>query len=88
MTHPREALTELEAFTGLDLQGFDPQADWPRVSETFWGFTSPSDTPYYGRAIEPSRVGSYAESMSEGEARRVEAACASVTSRLALHRHR
>lgn len=88
VTHPREALAGLEAFTGLDLQGFDPQADWPRVSGTFWGFTSPSDTPYYGRAIEPSRVGSYAESMSLSEARRVEAACASVTSRLARHRHR
>jgi hypothetical protein len=82
VTRPREALTGLEAFTGLDLRGFDPLADWPRVADSFWAFTSPSDTPYYGRAIEPRRVGSYAESMSEDEARRVEAACASVTSRL------
>lgn len=82
VTHPRLALTELEAFTGLDLQGFDPEADWPRVAAEFWGFTSPSDTPYYGRALEPTRVGSYVESMSEEEARRVTAACASVTSRL------
>jgi Sulfotransferase family len=82
VTRPREALTDLEAFTGLDLQGFDPQSAWPRVADTFWGFTSPSDTPHYGQAIEPRRVGSYTESMSEEEARGVEAACAHVTSRL------
>jgi hypothetical protein len=83
VTRPREALTELEAFTGLDLQGFDPQAAWPRVADTYWAYgTSPSDTPYYGGAIEPRRVGTYAESMSEEEARRVEAACANITSRL------
>jgi hypothetical protein len=83
VTRPREAVAELEAFTGLDLQDFDPQAAWPRVADTFWGFKSPSDTPYYGQAIEPRRVGSYAESMSEDEARRVELACAPVTGRLA-----
>jgi hypothetical protein len=82
--HPREALTKLERFTGLDLHGFDPHAAWPRVADSYWAYgTSPSDTPQYGKAIDPRRVGSYVESMSEEEAGRVDAVCASVTNRFA-----
>jgi hypothetical protein len=83
VTAPREALAGLEGFTGLRLGGFDPRAPWPRVADTYRAYRSvPSDTPYYGQAIEPARVGSYLESMSEDEARLVEAICAPVTARL------
>jgi hypothetical protein len=41
--------------------------------------------PVFEQLIVPQRVGSYAESMSVDAARGVDAACASVTSRLAAH---
>ncbi len=86
VTDPRQALAGLERFTGLDLHSFDPRAAWPRVADSYWAYgTSPSDTPYYGKPIEPRRVGSYVESMSEEEASRVDAVCAAVTNRLPTH---
>jgi hypothetical protein len=81
---PAEAVAALEKFTGLVLSGFDPSADWPRVAGTYWAYgTSPSDTPYYGKAIEPRRIGSYLESMSEDEARVVIDLCSDTSARLA-----
>lgn len=83
VTRPGDALARLAEFTGLRLGRFDPRAPWPRVAETYWAYgTSPSDTPHYGQPIEPARVGSYTESMSEDEARLVQAICAPVTARL------
>jgi hypothetical protein len=83
VTRTRDAIAWLEEFTGLDLGGFEARAPWPRVADTYWAYgTSPSDTPHYGKAIEPGRVGSYGESMSDEEARRVQAICAGVMDRL------
>jgi len=83
VTAPRRAVAGLESFTGLRLDGFDPASAWPRVADTYWAYgTSPSDTSYYGRAVEPARVGSYAESMTDAEARVVQEVCATVTARL------
>ncbi len=83
VVHPAAAIGALEAFTGLNLRGFDAKADWPKVSDTFWAFSSPSDTPHYGRAVDPGRVRSYVESMSDDEAQVVLDVCAGVSARLA-----
>jgi hypothetical protein len=84
VTRPEDAIAGLSAFTGLDLSRFDPRAAWPRVADSYWAYgTSPSDTPYYGRPVEPTRVGSYPASMSRNEADQVASLCAAVTDRLA-----
>jgi len=71
-----QAIIRIEEFTGLDLSGFDPLKSWPRVAASYWAYgTGPSDTPYYGKAIEAGRVGSFGESMTPEEATAVEKAC-------------
>jgi len=73
---PEQAITRIEDFTGLDLSGFNPLESWPRVADSYWAYgTGPSDTPFYGKAIERSRVGSFEESMTADEAAAVEKAC-------------
>lgn len=83
VTAPHEAMQRLEAFSGLRLDGFDPTAEWPRIADTFWGAgETPSDTRFYGKAVESGRVGSWTESMSARAGHRVERTCAPVTRRL------
>ncbi len=73
---PRHAIAKIEEFTGLDLSNFDPLKSWPRVAASYWAYgTSPSDTPYYGKALEQRRVGSFEESMTPDEAAAVEEEC-------------
>jgi hypothetical protein len=80
---PERAIAGLGRFAGLDLRAFDPTQDWPRVAPSYWAYgTSPSDTPYYGRAIEAGRVATYREVMSEDEAARVIIACGEVAATL------
>lgn len=81
--HTVFATGDFVVLCGHPLDRFDPHAPWPRVADTYWAYsTSPSETPQYGRPVEPARVGSYTESMSEEEVQRAEAVTATIPASL------
>lgn len=81
--HSRETIALLAQHLGLDLESFDPDGDWTSLAPSYWAYgSSPSDTPLYGKPIDPARVGAYHDVMNRAEADAVLERCRSVYSQL------
>lgn len=84
VSRPRPTIDALAERLEIDLSRFDPSGDWTSLAPSYWSYgTSPSDSPHYGKRIEPARVGAYAEIMSEAEGSAILERCRSVDDQLA-----
>ncbi|MBV1894537.1 MAG: sulfotransferase [Ilumatobacteraceae bacterium] len=81
--NPEAILAQLSDFTGLDLSSYSPTEKWPSVADSYWACGDrPGDTPQYGNAMEPRRVGAHAQTMSSRAAARVQQICSSTVDQL------
>ena len=80
VTDPSSIIAKMEAWTGLDLSGFDPSTTWPRTRRDFSHDkeTSPFITEPYGEAITAQSVGRFTDTLSGEETATVERICAPI----------
>ena len=76
LTNFQETLAKLNAFTGMRHNTFDPVKEWPRYASAVDLDPTYADyTPYYGKALEASRIGRYRETLNPVEIRIIETEC-------------
>lgn len=71
---PYEVILKLENYYGLQLD-FDPNANWPRVTENVGFDAGFSSSPNYGGPIETSSIGRFKKDLSRGEIQVIEEEC-------------
>ncbi len=76
----RRVAKSLEAFTGIDLSDFDPEAPWPEQSYDFQARKAANlaVTPLYGEPPSDQQVGRYRDALTPEEIAKIEQICAPI----------